>query len=325
MEATINQNVQIKTRRHIFSRPLFLQSLKSNWVFWLVLTLANALMIGIINLVMGSSNMIHAIDMKAVNNYLEAEGWNWLQALGLFQEMGFSLNRIQAMTSIDMSAVFNHLVYSIAGILLPMVYIIVTSNKLVASQIDSGSMAYVLSTPTNRKSVIRTQYLFLIVSVFAMYLIIGSVAVLTEYVGYGKNSLPIRTFLLNVGSLCCALAICGITFFASCLFSRSKNSLALGGGLCIFFFLANILGLFGSKAFVAMGVGVSGMNVFNYLTIFNLFDATGISSFCKYITGNTIDGEFTVVWAYKLIGLIALSIVGYIGGNIIFSKKDLPL
>src|SRR5690606_33127086 len=50
----------------------------------------------------------------------------------------------------------NHLVigkvfYQIAGLLLPIVYTILTANNLIAGQVDSGAMAYVLSTPTKRK------------------------------------------------------------------------------------------------------------------------------------------------------------------------------
>ena len=41
--------------------------------------------------------------------------------------------------------------YRIAGILLPMVYVIMVANGLLAGQVDSGSMAYVLSTPTKRR------------------------------------------------------------------------------------------------------------------------------------------------------------------------------
>ena len=116
----------------------------------------------------------------AVTAYVEDEDLSWLKLLGFLETMGFSLNRIQTMSQIDMNSVMNDLIYKIAGVLLPMVYVMITANKLIAAQVSDGSMAYILSTPTNRKKVLRTQYLFLISSLFAMYLVITTGALVSE-------------------------------------------------------------------------------------------------------------------------------------------------
>lgn len=56
--------------------------------------------------------------------------------------------------------------FKMAGLLLPIIYIIMVSNNLISGQVDSGSMAYVLSTSTKRKEVTFTQACYLIGSLF---------------------------------------------------------------------------------------------------------------------------------------------------------------
>ena len=58
--------------------------------------------------------------------------------------------------------------FKMAGLLLPIIYIIMVSNNLISGQVDSGSMAYVLSTSTKRKEVTFTQACYLIGSLFLM-------------------------------------------------------------------------------------------------------------------------------------------------------------
>lgn len=324
MEATISTNKKEFHKSHgLFSKPLFLQSLKANWLMWLILTLASSLIMVIINLVMGTQNLIPQIDMTAVNKYIADENMQWLQILGFMQTMGFSLSRIQTMSSIDVMAVFNDVIYSIAGVLLPLIFVIITSNKLIASQVDDGSMAYVLSTPTTRKRVVFTQFAFLILSLIAMYIVVTAFALGSEALGFGAKASPLRTLLLNVGSLCSMFAFGGVAFMASCIFSRAKYSLGLGGGFCVFCFLATILGLFGTPVFVSLGVGVQGMNVFNYLTILTLYDTDSISTFVKAISGQDVDISFNWIWEEGI--LLAISIGTFIAGLEVFKKKDLPL
>lgn len=59
--------------------------------------------------------------------------------------------------------------YKLAGLLLPIIYMIMASNNLIAGQVDSGSMAYVLSTSTKRATVVFTQAVYLIGSLLAMF------------------------------------------------------------------------------------------------------------------------------------------------------------
>ncbi len=208
--------------------------------------------------------------------------------------------------------VIGSMFFKMAGILLPIVYIIMASNNLISAQVDSGSMAYVLSTPTKRNTVSITQMAYLVLSLFAMFacttvvgMICLAIAGSSITITYGQLA------LLNLGAFITMFAISGICFLTSSWFNRSKLSMSIGGGLSMFFFVATILGLFGSTSIPNM-MRVDAMNFFNYLSIISLFDCLSI-----------LEGSLTFLW--KLAILLGIGIVTYIISIVKFKKKDLPL
>lgn len=210
----------------------------------------------------------------------------------------------------------NHLVigsifYKIAGLLLPIVYTIMTANNLIAGQVDSGSMAYVLSTPTKRRKVVFTQMVFLISSLILMFVIIGGVGMLATFLVEGDLSISFGGFLkLTFGALAAMIAIGGICFLASAWFNRSKHAMGVGGGLSMFFLVSTILGLFGSDS-IPEALRIDAMNFFNYTSIISFFDVNAILEGGSFLGG--------------LLILLLIGAVTYALGILIFDKKDLPL
>lgn len=325
------ENVRTRNKESMFSKPLMSQSIKSNLTLWLILTLGSAAIFVIINLVVGTKKIFTNIDMTLVQTYVKDEGMSWLQILGLLDTMGFNLARIQTMSNIDINSVMNDLIYKIAGVLLPMIYVMIVCNKLLAAQVSDGSMAYVLSTPTNRKKVARTQYMFMFMSLLAMYVVITICAFATGAIaffivppdGINFGTFALRTILYCFGSFIAMFGLTGICFGASGYFNKSTKSIAVGGGACVLAFLCCILGLFGNKVFVSVGVGVEAMNVFNYLTIYTLVDTEGMSNFAKYVTG--CGYTMSLDWIWKLGVLIVIGGVFAFLGARKFVTKDLPL
>lgn len=186
------------------------------------------------------------------------------------------------------------------ALIFAMIYSIIIGNKLIADQVDKGSMAYHLSTPITRTQYTFTSAIYFVSSLLVMF---GLVFV----VGYGvaelvqPGELPVKEFfILTVGSLLLHLAVSGITFFASCLFNRSSNSLALGAGLTVFFYAANLLsGMSDSLEFLKSA------------TIISLFDTNAI------IQNQSYGGQFVL--------LAMLTFTLYFIGIIVFKRKDLPL
>ena len=202
--------------------------------------------------------------------------------------------------------------FKMAGLLLPIIYMIMTANSLIAGQVDSGSMAYILSTSTKRKTVVFTQAMYLILSLFAMFTCTSIVSVICLAIVDVETKLNFgKILLLNLGAFIVMFAMSGICFFTSCWFNRSKRSMAIGGGLNMFFLVATMLGLFGSEVIPSI-VRMDALNAFNYVSIISLFDVI-----------NILQGGYTYVW--KFIILIASGIILYIVGSKKFETKDLPL
>lgn len=211
------------------------------------------------------------------------------------------------------SLIVGSIFYKMAGLLLPIIYMIMASNNLIAGQVDSGSMAYILSTSTKRKQVTFTQGLFLAGSLFVMFFCTTITSCICLAI-LNNSSLQLtygKLILLNLGAFVTLFAMSGICFLASCWFDRSKKSMSIGGGLSMFFLVATMLGLFGSKVIPSV-VRLDALNYFNYVSIISLFDVISI-----------ISGGTNFIW--KLAILLVIGLAGYILGSIKFEKKDLPL
>ena len=203
--------------------------------------------------------------------------------------------------------------YRIAGILLPMVYVIMVANGLLAGQVDSGSMAYVLSTPTKRRTVSTTQMLYLLASLLAMFACVTAVSVVSIWI-VGGNSFAINfgeILLFNLGAFLTMFAFAGFCFMCSAIFNRTKYSLSIGGGISIFMLVCTILGLFGSNV-VPSAMRIDQMNVFNYLSMISLFD-----------TNLILAGGLTFFIGFGVLAFIG--VISFIIGTIVFDRKDLPL
>ena len=211
------------------------------------------------------------------------------------------------------SLIVGSIFFKIAGLLLPIIYMIMVSNNLIVGQVDSGSMAYVLSTSTKRDQVTFTQACYLILSLFLMFVCttITSIVCLAIVNISSTNLSAGKLILINLGAFLVLFAMSGINFLTSCIFDRSKKSMAIGGGLSMFFLVATMLGLFGSKVIPSV-VRIKALNNFNYVTIISFFDAVSI-----------IEGTNTFIWKFAV--LFVIGIVGYIIGALRFKKKDLPL
>src|SRR5690625_752118 len=133
----------------MISKPIFKQSLQSNWKLWLIITIVASMII---------SGFIISYDAAGYASIAEAA-----------EETAFS-NILSTLTSL-LGSLENF--YKLIAVILGIVYVVFTANNLVVNEVDSGSMAYTLSTPIKRSSVIFTKSLYLILSVVLMYTVIS--------------------------------------------------------------------------------------------------------------------------------------------------------
>ncbi len=234
----------------------------------------------------------------------------------MLEMMGVSADLVENMSQMDTSAMLNQMYFTIMSLLPILLFIIFAGNALIVDQVDKGSMAYILSTPTKRSAVAITQAIYMIGMPFIMVgcgfltkliacnVIIGEVEVAKYAALYGG------LYLLTE-------AMAGICYLASCLFNLSKYAMALGGGLNVWFFICSLLGMFGSENMVNTGMGVEELGMFNRLSLIGLFDIDALGT----VGSGAVDDSFVP----KLLALLAVAVVCYTVGAIRFQKKDLPL
>lgn len=261
----------------MFSKPIFKQTLKSNLKLWIVFTLIMTVFHVVLIAVFNPSTLT---DMSGMVKDTPLAG-----LLGDATFLGM------------LSKTF----YGIQGVLIPIVFIIMTANSLIASQVDRGSMAYLLSTPTKRSTVVRTQAVYLVMSLIVMFLIVTVSGIVSINVFQSEIDINMTEYLmLNLGLFLLMFATSGISFFFSCLFNLTKNSLAFGAGIPMAFFLLKL-----------MGDVDSSLEGLKYVSLNTLFDTNAIT------TGGSYSIQFIIL---AVVGLAL-----YILGMRVFMKKDLPL
>ena len=209
--------------------------------------------------------------------------------------------------------------YGMMTTILPAIYVLVTSNKLMAGQVDRGSMAYVLSTPIKRSAVTFTQAVFLVLSLAAMFAVqtllhiaVNSAVPISLAKAMGSEKLPIAGDLssemilkVNLSALAVCIALGAVCFMFSGIFNSSKYSIGLSGTFIGVNILANMLAMFGR-------LGVEGLDKFKYLTICTFYDHQSV-----LLSEND--------WITKMIFPAAIAAAALTAGSLVFKKKDLPL
>lgn len=251
----------------MFSKSLFKKTVKDNYKFWLIITSALSLMLIMV--------------LTAASNFVNQ-------------------NNNGAQATINMMV--NHF-YTMFAMLLPMIYIVMVGNRLIAAQIDRGSFAYIMSKPIKRNQVSLTQALYLASSIVVMFIIITLIGLIM--IGITGLNIEIGAFLLiNLGIVLFHLAISSISYLSSCIFNVSSKSLLVGAGIPVLFFLFNMLAEFSGIA--------AAMGYFRFFTLNTLFDVADIMNY-----------SLNLIWQYLI--LFGVAVIGYTSGAIYFKNKDLPL
>lgn len=191
--------------------------------------------------------------------------------------------------------------YGMIFLILPMVYTIMTANRLMAKHVDRGSMAYLLAAPVSRYKVAFTQLLVLLTGIVLLVLASAGIGAVTAQVMHPGELDFTGYFRLNGGVLLTQLLIAGICYLSSCIFNDSKWSIAFGAGVPVLCYMIQMVA----------NLGGSYENV-KYATFFTLFSPTAI-----------LREEGWIFIA--MIVLAAASILLYAGAVSIFSRKDVPV
>lgn len=133
----------------MFSKAIFKQSVQTNWKLWAIITLVASIIL---------SGFIVGYDAAGYASIASAaEGTAFSSLLSSMDSLLGNLENF----------------YKLIALILGIVYVVFTANNLVVNEVDSGSMAYTLSTPIKRSTVIFTKSLYLILSVVLMYSLVS--------------------------------------------------------------------------------------------------------------------------------------------------------
>lgn len=265
------------------NKTLLKSNVKSNYVILLIIA-------GV--LFMYTSIMLMMFDPETndkVNQMMEMFPKEVLNAFG-FKVVSGSL--LEFLTSY---------LYGFIFLIFPLIIEMVVAHRVIARHVDKGSMAYILSTPNDRKRIALTQMFFLEACVFLMVVYITLIEIICSEIAIsGLLDIP-RLLYVNLGLFLMHSALAGICFFASCIANESKTSLSIGIGVSVTFYVIQMLANMGDK-----------LSFLKYLTIFTLFQPNDV-----------LEGKNTVLLNFGILAFI--SIVGYGVGVYKFSKRDLPL
>lgn len=265
------------------NKNLFKYTLKSNWVVGLIIFLVMLMYLSIM------ISMYDPDKMESLSSMMDMFPEGLISAMG-FENFGNTL-----------TTYLGNSYYNFIAIMFPMIYVIIVANRLIAKHVDSGSMAYLLSTPNSRKNIGITQAIYLILSIIGLFLLVTLSGITISQVMF-PGELEIDKFLLiNLVATLTIIAIGGISFLSSCVFNDTKNSVGIGAGIPIGFFVLNMLANAGDK--------------FSWLENFTIFTFLNPE---KIIESNS----FIIT---SSISLIFIAIVCYGSGVIIFNRRNLPL
>ncbi len=152
----------------MFNKTIFKHTFKSNYKLWLIFTLTLCVM---------SVLSISIFDPVELNSFVETLTSVLGDAFG---------NVLSSIGIITLNSTLARTFYGMIAVVLPVIYVVLTANGLVASQVDRGSMAYTLSTPIKRKTVAATKGIYLIVAVVCMFLALSLVSVAAVQVTHGN-------------------------------------------------------------------------------------------------------------------------------------------
>lgn len=184
-------------------------------------------------------------------------------------------------------------------LVMPLVFIIILANKLVAKYVDNGSMACLIASPLSRGKIIGTQ---IFVLVFELFLLIAFSAGLM--IGLSEGMFPgeldiIGLLMVCAGLFCLLFLFAGVNFMCSCIFNDARTAAGIGAGICVVWVLLKMVGDVSDKfSFLQMATPTT------------LFEIEGLMT-------PTLE---SIIFA----GILFVSgIICFVVGSIVFCRKDL--
>ncbi|AKU79975.1 ABC transporter permease subunit [Spiroplasma turonicum] len=187
--------------------------------------------------------------------------------------------------------------------MLLLIFTIVVGILLVCNEVEKGNLVNILITNQFRKIVIFTKMFDFISSITFSNILIYFLTILLFLIS--KQSQGVDFVLITIhfiGFYLALLATSSIIFLFSCLFNKIIYTFLVNGGICIFFWITNIL----SQAIQSL----SWLKYFSLNSLYNT-NISALSDVKSFISGLFI--------------LLIIFVLLYVSSYYIFKRKDLLL
>lgn len=191
------------------------------------------------------------------------------------------------------------------GYELPIIFIIIIGNRILAAEVEKGYLSYLLSSPLSRNKIVTSKLLAFVSSVI-MYSVLTTITGVATLAATSESGM-IEFWLVNsLGLGLLLLTAAGISFLFSAIFNKGALSLLVTSTILG---VSIIFGMFG----MLFGESIPELANLKYVSLNVLFD----TSFIEYDKVGTWIGQYIV--------MIAGSIGLFAGAVYYFKNKDLPL
>lgn len=259
---------------------LYLKEMKKSWkillLFMAILTMYISMIITMFDPEMASA-------LKEFEKVMP----NLMQAVGM---SGKSDSLINFMSSY---------LYGMILLIFPMIYTFIKVNGLVVKYVENGSMAFLLSAPIKRKTIVISQLAVLITNITLLIVYCTILELIVAKISFPGLLDSLELLYLNLGLWLFQLFIASFAFLCSCYFNEVRYSSLIGAGLPILMYIIQMLANMKGK-----------LTNLKYLTVFSLFQPD------KFIEGDLFSIGCIIILIVFIIIFGLLSIF-------IFSNKDL--
>lgn len=262
---------------------LFKSNIKSNWIMFAFI----AFMLTIYTTV--SVGMFDPEGAKLINSLMTMLPEVVVKAFG-FDQLGTELTTYIA-----------GYLYGFILVIFPIIFIVFTANSLVASQVDKGTMAYILSNPIKREKVIVTQIIFLVTTISALIAYSALVVIVMSAIMWPGMLDVWNYILLNLVTIVLLISIGSICFLFSAIFNSSKYSVGASTAVVTVFIMANML-----------------RSVSEELSFLKIFTPISVMDTNRILTDSGY--SYIVIASFAIFSAVMFTL-----SVIVFKKKDLAI
>ncbi|WP_338983782.1 ABC transporter permease subunit [Spiroplasma endosymbiont of Othius punctulatus] len=191
------------------------------------------------------------------------------------------------------------------GYQLPIIFIIIIGNRILAAEVEKGYLSYLLSSPLSRNKIVTSKLLAFLTSVI-LYSVLTTIVGVVTLSATGEGTMISFWLVNSLGLGLLLVTAAGISFLFSSIFDKGALSLLVTSSILG---ISIIFGMFG----MLFETTLPALANLKYVSLNILYDTT----FIKYDDVGT--------WIGQYIGMLIISIGLFVGAVIYFKNKDLPL